>query len=920
MIKSRGGVICFLLVLSTLLLCSNSDSGRIPSVSVVIGNALLIRNGSNIPLVNRLKLMKGDTVSLSMNSKAKLSSGNGAGFYLNKGTKLSIGPLNKKNQTLVYLVQGDVHFISGDSRNETTPYIFITRAGRVMASDAQVYIKYKSKTNTLSVFTLSGSVSFYSVKGEEIMLPPCTRYLVEGAAPGLMLPPSELDIAELRNWVGSSLIDGALVNTGCIVKTPGGDNLPPEWKRIPGDICMAGELLVDTIEAYDPEGRHVYYQLLKGPEGMVIDAFSGEIHYRPLSSGEMDVRIRAMDTDSQFSDYEYTLIVSSGLAATLNVPRIVKPRQPFRISAAPLRTGAIRFEGLSYRFDLDGDGKFEYPHTGKFGSTSVVKDISINKEGERKITVEIMDARGHTARATRTVMVNAPPRAKLSITPSKGNTESVFELDAASSSDTQDSSRYLMVRFDTNGDGNWDLPSGGNFLREKRVYYTWKNPGKYRVILQVLDTHGLFDTDTAEVLIGRDLVVDIESRDSAHIGDSVVFYCKTGPNEYPIVKYEWSFDNDTVFETKSLSEKHVQIFQKAGLYTIRCSVEDSIGQTGQYWKKLVIVNTSCSVDAGGPYKAQINSPVRLEGSASDPDSRILAYYWDFNNDNIPDTTLKQNSSVTHVFRRSGKHTVVLTVETEDGQKVSDSAEVIVTNMPPVARAGEDVISKKGRKIRLEGKGEDPDGEIISYQWDFDADGVFDWSSEENGIVEHSFTEYSFAIFKVTDSDSAVAFDTLRVIICPEGMQLIEGGRFCVDIYEWPNKKYEMPVVDVSYEEAVETCAKEGKRICTAEEWQMACRNQNERSNYPYGKEYQVDRCNTIGNPTVKNKLSASGVFLHCAGASGIFDMSGNAAEWTRGAYVYGGSWQSGEDGSRCDSHVQLQKGRKYFYAGIRCCK
>ena len=44
-------------------------------------------------------------------------------------------------------------------------------------------------------------------------------------------------------------------------------------------------------------------------------------------------------------------------------------------------------------------------------------------------------------------------------------------------------------------------------------------------------------------------------------------------------------------------------------------------------------------------------------------------------------------------------------------------------------------------------------------------------------------------------------------------------------------------------------------------------------------------------------------------------MSGNAAEWTRGAYVYGGSWQSGEDGSRCDSHVQLQKGRKYFYAG-----
>ncbi|NLG18697.1 MAG: SUMF1/EgtB/PvdO family nonheme iron enzyme, partial [Fibrobacter sp.] len=66
---------------------------------------------------------------------------------------------------------------------------------------------------------------------------------------------------------------------------------------------------------------------------------------------------------------------------------------------------------------------------------------------------------------------------------------------------------------------------------------------------------------------------------------------------------------------------------------------------------------------------------------------------------------------------------------------------------------------------------------------------------------------------------------MRVIICPEGMQLIENGKFCIDSYEWPNKKDQLPKVDVSYEEAAQTCAKEGKRLCTSEEWQMACRNQ-----------------------------------------------------------------------------------------------
>mgnify|MGYP000861923894 CR=1 FL=1 len=916
--------VSLLLTAGLFLSCSKNDSLSIPSVSVVLGDAWLIRSGSKASLTSRSSLKENDTVSLSANAKVKLTTSSGAGFYLNKNTVLSLGSRNKNSEIPLYIERGDIHFNQPDTSGKTTSFIFMTEAGQVRVSDAQVYLKYDPEITSLSVFTLSGTASFHGEDGQTTLLTPCTRYLVQKSSPGQMLPPSETDIAELRNWVGGSLVDGVLVSTGCIVETPQGDNLSPEWRKIPRDICMAGELLVDTIEASDPEGRNVNYQLVKGPRGMNVDALSGEISYRPGSAGEAKILIRAMDTDSQYSDFEYTLIISAGLAVNLDIPRIVKPGEKFRISASPLRSEAVVFKGLSYRFDLDGDGRFDHPASGKFSLSSVIKDYSIAKEGEIKIAVEIMDVLGNTARASRSLVVNAPPRARLKVTPSNGNAETKFLFDAGESNDSRDSSGGLMVRFDTNGDGNWDLPSGGNFLKEKQVSYFWKNPGQYRVFLQVKDSHGQTGIDSAFIFVTREFDIEsIESPDTTHIKDTVVFICKAAP-EYPIVKYYWSFDNDTLFETKSVSGRYFKVFEKAGVYLVICRAEDQKGQIGKKSKKLVVVNTPCSVEAGGPYRARINSPVTLEGSAEDPDSRVVAFTWDIDGDKKPESTSKQNGRATFTFAKSGRHVVYFTAETDDGYKVSDSAIVEITNKPPVARAGEDIVSKKNRKVLLEGSGADADGKIIRYEWDFDADGTFDWSSSENGTVEHEFVSYTNAILKVTDSDSISALDTMRVIICPEGMQLIENGKFCIDSYEWPNKKDQLPKVDVSYEEAAQTCAKEGKRLCTSEEWQMACRNQKERFDYPYGKEYQVQRCNTLGNPSVKNKISVSGFFAQCAGSRPIFDMSGNAAEWTSGAdgsaYVYGGSWQNGEDGSRCDSHVQLQKGKKYFYAGIRCCK
>jgi hypothetical protein len=248
----------------------------------------------------------------------------------------------------------------------------------------------------------------------------------------------------------------------------------------------------------------------------------------------------------------------------------------------------------------------------------------------------------------------------------------------------------------------------------------------------------------------------------------------------------------------------------------------------------------------------------------------------------------------------------------------------VKNTAPVIEAGPDILAKSGRKVRLNGVAVDHEKNICEYAWDFDNNGSFDWTSKDTGAVEHAFKEYSIALFRVTDCDGAFSDDSLKVVVCPEDMETMENGKFCIDTYEYPNKKNEIPKLDVSYEEALQLCEDQGKRLCTATEWESVCRNDQAKAMYPYGRNYQIDKCNNLGNGLSKNKASPAGYFQECTGSIGAFDMSGNAAEWVdaKGGnpYVYGGSWQNGGDGSKCNSKVQLERGKKYFYVGFRCCK
>lgn len=160
--------------------------------------------------------------------------------------------------------------------------------------------------------------------------------------------------------------------------------------------------------------------------------------------------------------------------------------------------------------------------------------------------------------------------------------------------------------------------------------------------------------------------------------------------------------------------------------------------------------------------------------------------------------------------------------------------------------------------------------------------------------------------------------------CPEGMEYVKVGanRYCVDRYEWPNRKDAVPISYISKYGASDSCYSAGKRLCSAEEWMLACMGPYSWK-YPYGQIYEGHACST--NDT---SVRVSGSKPECRSFFGAYDMSGGLAEWTdtravenrQFYYVKGGFWESGPQSSCFDKRYSYYPQNRHNPVGFRCCQ
>jgi len=152
------------------------------------------------------------------------------------------------------------------------------------------------------------------------------------------------------------------------------------------------------------------------------------------------------------------------------------------------------------------------------------------------------------------------------------------------------------------------------------------------------------------------------------------------------------------------------------------------------------------------------------------------------------------------------------------------------------------------------------------------------------------------------------------------------GAYCVDLYEFPNKAKVKPTAGFSWKQASDTCRAQKKRLCSEAEWERACKGPS-NARFPYGRAFDAEACNTEDTSETPREVGASGAFPRCVSAFGVFDLSGNLAEWTDTGWDEDSADRTAKGGAanrpgwdaRCAARTRRSPGKKEPTLGFRCC-
>ena len=238
-----------------------------------------------------------------------------------------------------------------------------------------------------------------------------------------------------------------------------------------------------------------------------------------------------------------------------------------------------------------------------------------------------------------------------------------------------------------------------------------------------------------------------------------------------IQQFRWDFDGNGSYDTyDEMARDYNHTYNSSGTYNATLYVWSSTGESASASITITVENNPPVATADVlPSNGAIPLNVDLYGSGSDSDGSIVLYEWDFEGDGTYDWSSTTTGNTTYTYNVVGTYNAVFRVTDNEGDT---STAVAVTTVISAGPEGSPTAEGSATPdsgpapltVSFDGTGTDPDGTIVLYEWDYENDGVYDWSSPTSAATSHSYNDAGTvtAAFRVIDNDGKTGVDYLLI--------------------------------------------------------------------------------------------------------------------------------------------------------------
>ncbi|MBI4834070.1 MAG: PQQ-binding-like beta-propeller repeat protein [Planctomycetes bacterium] len=339
---------------------------------------------------------------------------------------------------------------------------------------------------------------------------------------------------------------------------------------------------------------------------------------------------------------------------------------------------------LQVAWDFEGDGTWDTAYS---TSKTAINGYANPMSTTNNIILQVRDSVGLTASITRTVnspnpvfnyTVGSVVPGGLSIT-----------LDASASTDTEDTTANLRVRWDYTNDGFYDTLYSYN----KTVVTDYVTTGvNYVAKLEVTDTLG-FWTSVTSTLVFAPPTAAFTVTPTSGIINTTVFTADASASTDPqdslsALRVRWDWENDGVYDTAlSTNKVATRTYTTGGYKTIKLEVTDTNGLTDTETTQIFVNETPTASFTVNPTSGGKMTVYSVDASAStDPQDgtgsgSLLQVRWDWENDGTWDSPIAGyviTKTATHQYSTLGTKTIRLEIIDTSGITATTTRTVDIT--------------------------------------------------------------------------------------------------------------------------------------------------------------------------------------------------------------------------------------------------